>query len=183
MSEELIVSQCSPTMAGLKTGSLFTCPAEDEKTLFENLRRLNKLLVPKGVRILPVKRLKNRILIYMYRPHKLNADIKSSTALKILKNRNYPVENTDKCVAELIRRIKSENDFPHEIGLFLGYPAEDVDGFINHGAKKAKLVGVWKVYGDEVHAQKTFALYDKCTRLYRDAYRKHSSFDRLIVRS
>lgn len=62
MSEELIVSQCSPTMAGLKTGSLFTCPAEDQKTLFENLRRLNKQLVPKGVRILPVKSLKTEFL-------------------------------------------------------------------------------------------------------------------------
>ena len=28
MSEELLIAHCSPTMAGLKTGSLFTCPMQ-----------------------------------------------------------------------------------------------------------------------------------------------------------
>lgn len=42
---------------------------------------------------------------------------------------------TERCVAELIRRVRHEEDFPHEIGLFLGYPSEDVSGFIKHGAK------------------------------------------------
>lgn len=31
MSEDLVISQCSPTMAGLKTGNLFTCPMEDKR--------------------------------------------------------------------------------------------------------------------------------------------------------
>lgn len=52
---------------------------------------------------------------------------------------------TERCVAELIRRVRHEEDFPHEIGLFLGYPSEDVSGFIKHGAKNSKCVGTWKV--------------------------------------
>ncbi len=42
MSEELVVEQCSPTMAGLKTGNLFSCPAEDTRTLWQSIRRLNQ---------------------------------------------------------------------------------------------------------------------------------------------
>ena len=38
MSEELVVEQCSPTMAGLKTGNLFSCPAEDTRTLRQSIR-------------------------------------------------------------------------------------------------------------------------------------------------
>ena len=84
---------------------------------------------------------------------------------------------------ELVRRLNRGKDFPHEIGLFLGYPAEDVSGFIRHGARCAKCVGTWKVYGDEESARKKFALYQKCTRLYCEAYRKHNNLDRLLVRT
>ena len=39
MSEDLIVQQCSPTLAGLKTGSLFTCPFRTEEELREDVLR------------------------------------------------------------------------------------------------------------------------------------------------
>jgi len=35
ISEEAVVLHCSPTMAGLKTGNLFSCPAEDSEVLAE----------------------------------------------------------------------------------------------------------------------------------------------------
>ena len=57
--------------------------------------------------------------------------------------------------------MKTSESFPHEIGLFLGYPAEDVQGFIRNCAAKPKLVGAWKVYGDAEVAKKKFASYKK----------------------
>ena len=77
MSEELVVEQCSPTMAGLKTGNLFSCPAEDTRTLWQSIRRLNQRLVPCGIRLVPVKSLGDRELIYMYRPEKLRRDLRA----------------------------------------------------------------------------------------------------------
>lgn len=181
MSEELIVEQCSPTLAGIKTGSLFTAPSGDGGNLKESIKHLNSVLVPRGIRVIPVKKLKNRVLIYLYRPEKLKNDLKDSVAENILSEKNYPTQSADLCVAELIKRFKNNSDFPHEVGLFLGYPSEDVNGFIKYGARNAKLVGTWRVYGDTEAAKKKFALYNKCTGLYKKAYRKHNSFDRLIV--
>ena len=43
-------------------------------------------------------------------------------------------------------------EFPHEVGLFLSYPPEDVKGFIDHRANDFKCAGLWKVYGDEEKA-------------------------------
>ena len=63
MSEDLVISQCSPTMAGLKTGNLFTCPMEDKKTLNESIRRMNMKLVTLGVSLLAVKYIENPVLI------------------------------------------------------------------------------------------------------------------------
>ena len=42
MSEDIVVRQCAPTLAGLKTGSLFPCPYESKQTLMKDVRKLNQ---------------------------------------------------------------------------------------------------------------------------------------------
>ena len=49
MSEENVVRLCAPTLAGIKTGSLFPCPYECRETLLTEIRRYNQVLVPKGL--------------------------------------------------------------------------------------------------------------------------------------
>ena len=142
MSEKLIIDHCSPTLAGIKTANLFNCPCENRKELNDTLRELNTRLVPKGLRIVPVKYMENRALIYIYRPEKLKSDLENAEADALLREKCYPTGNADKCVAELVRRFRSQGGFPHEIGLFLGYEPEDVDGFIHLGPGKAKNSGL-----------------------------------------
>jgi hypothetical protein len=48
------------------------------------------------------------------------------------------------------------------VGLFLGYPLDDVLGFIRHEGHGYKLCGVWKVYGDPERAKKQFRQYELC---------------------
>ena len=69
---------------------------------------------------------------------------------------------TEQCLERLSQRCCRHKDFPHEIGLFLDYPVEDVLGFILHRGCDFKLCGYWKVYGDEEKARCTFRKYDKC---------------------
>ena len=54
MSDEMIIRHCSPTLAGLKTGNVFNCPYSDRKELLSAVRSLNRRLVPKGVRVIPL---------------------------------------------------------------------------------------------------------------------------------
>lgn len=181
LSEELLIFHCSPTMAGLKTGNLFNCPVKNDRMFLENIREMNRRLIPQGVRIVPLKNMGQSVLVYMYRPDRLREDLGDSDARKILAERDYPVGEPEKCIVWLVRRLKDGEVFPHEIGLFLGYPPEDVDGFIRNGAVGAKCIGTWKVYGNVETAQRKFAQYRKCTRLYWEAFQKHRSFDRLIA--
>ena len=51
MSEEYIVKNCAPTLAGLKTGNIYTCPMESRQALLDHVRQTNKRLRHKGVRI------------------------------------------------------------------------------------------------------------------------------------
>lgn len=62
---------------------------------------------------------------------------------------------------EKIRRFyQQKTGYPHEIGLFLGYPVWDVEGFVEHAGEDYKLCGYWKVYDDLPGAVKTFQEYD-----------------------
>ena len=42
MSEEMLVCHCSPTLAGLKTGSLFSCPYSSQKMIIKEIREFNQ---------------------------------------------------------------------------------------------------------------------------------------------
>ena len=177
MSEELIVRHCAPTLANLKTGSLFVCPIADKPSFFSSLRSLNELLVPKGLRALPLRIREHSALIYLYRPSRLKKDLEDPAAMKILQEHGYSCYG--KCLPKLMERIRASEEFPHEIGLFLGYPPEDVQGFLDH--RPCKCTGCWKVYGDENKAKKTFDLYKKCERVYCQQLAHGTDIERLTV--
>ena len=181
MSDEMIICHCSPTLAGLKTGNLFNCPCSDKKELILAVRSLNKRLAPKGIRVIPIQVCEQRVLIYLYRPDKLENDLAVEEAGEILRACGYSTGDCDKCVVRLSRRLQESGDFPHEIGLFLGYPPEDVRGFIENHAEGYKFVGCWKVYGDEKSAKKQFARYKKCTDVYCSQWANGKSIERLTV--
>lgn len=181
MSEELLVYHCSPTLAGIKTGNLFTCAYTEKTELYRGIRILNHKLVPKGLRVIPLRVSDKRALIYLYRPKMLKHDLYQKEAKQILSAYGYSPRNAERCVAHLGKRLCDKREFPHEIGFFLGYPPEDVCGFIENNAACAKCIGCWKVYGDENEAKKTFAKYKKCTDIFCSQWAKGKSIERLAV--
>ena len=182
MPEELIIKHCSPTLAGIKTGNIITCRETDREENRVFVRHLNSILVPKGLRAMLFSRGEDLSeMIYIYRPEKLKKDLSDETAREILEKTDYPVGNPTYCVIKLLERLRHSSGFPHEIGLFLGYPAEDVKGFIEKGAGCCKCCGYWKVYGNEDEAQKTFEQYRKCTRVYCECWGRHGSIGKLTV--
>ena len=68
MSEEILIRQGAPTLAGIKAGSLFPCPCDDREALLDDVRRLNRLLAPKGLCLLPIRFKGGQALLYLYRP-------------------------------------------------------------------------------------------------------------------
>ena len=78
-------------------------------------------------------------------------------------------------------RIGENNEFPHEIGIFLDYPLGDVIGFILNEGRNFKCVGCWKVYCDECACQKTFAKYKKCRDVYVRLWQQGRSVLQLTV--
>lgn len=181
MSEEHLIHHCAPTLAGIKTAGLFTCPYEDKNAVIDSIRQLNRRLKAKGLRILPLRFSGKKVLIYAYRPSMLSADLADAAAGELLARCGYASSRCGECVARLVRKLRTREDFPHEIGLFLGYPPEDVRGFMDFGPDCCKCTGCWKVYGDPEAAGKKFAQYKKCTRVYRDRWEKGRGLEQLTV--
>ena len=145
------------------------------------IRSLNRKLVPKGLRILPLRYSAERVLVYLYRPARLEKDLSNKEALDLLKKAGYRHENTNQCVVELIHRLNDlESEFPHEIGLFLSYPPEDVKGFLEN-RDDYKAACLWKVYGDEEKAKRLCASYENCTACYCRMWQKGCRLEQLAL--
>ncbi|MFQ8902356.1 MAG: DUF3793 family protein [Lachnospira eligens] len=84
-------------------------------------------------------------------------------------------------IKHLKQRVGENTCFPHEIGLFLSYPVEDVIQFIRQKGCNYKCCGVWKVYCDEAFCQKMFARYRKCTEVYLRVFDRGRSISALTV--
>ena len=183
MSDELLVVHGAPTLAGIKTANLFSIPYEEDHILRDSLCKLNKEFVSSGLRIIPMKKMDKRILVYIYRPKQLREDIMNEKALSILESLGYQYDTVEQYLQALIHRLNQVSSFPHEIGLFLGYPPEDVEAFMGNTQACCKCIGCWKVYGDVECAQKKFEQYKACTKIYYNRWKLGSTIKELIVKT
>ena len=181
MSEEIIIKYCAPTLAGLKTGSMFVCDYMDKCDLLAEIRGFNNMLLSKGIRLTPMRIQNGKALIYVYRMSSLESDLNDKRVFKVLKDKGYPCDRYLECVSCLKKHINTQEDFPHEVGLFLGYPPEDVIGFIDNRARNYKYCGMWKVYGNILKAKRTFAIFKKCTGNFESRYRNGTPIRELTV--
>ena len=181
MPEELLVSHCEPTLAGLKTANLFSCSCPCPAQLAQEVTRLNKQLNSKGVCVQVLSNRGKRALIYVYRPKRLEKDLNHPDALCFLKQCGYQNGCALDLVQQLQEKLCESQDFPHEIGLFLGYPFEDVQGFIQNRGCNCRLCGYWKVYANECEKKRLFEKYSHCRNVYCRKWTEGLSIQRLTV--
>lgn len=181
MLEQTMVLHGAPTLAGLKTGSLFSVHTDGIPDIERDVERINQTLEPKGVRLTVMKRGQRRVLLYLYREAMLSQCLACPKAGKVLRQCGYGRLTVCGALDTLRERLSAQEGFPHEIGLFLGYPLTDVTGFMRHGGKNCLFCGCWKVYGEEAAAMRTFARYRKCTELYSKRFYTGTPLNKLTV--
>lgn len=170
MSEEMIIRHGAPTLAGIKTGNLFLCIFQDEEKFFAHVRGFNSKLNAKGVMLIPLRIRGNRVLVYIFRPHQLKRILMNEEVKLFLSGMGYRRMSIKEALRRLSQKMMEGEEFPHEIGIFLGYPLADVKGYMKHRGKDAKFGGCWKVYSDVETATETFLRYKKCTNIYCEKY-------------
>jgi len=117
----------------------------------------------------------------VYREEWLRFILGKISVQNFLKKSGYQMKKTvDGFLRQLSNRLCLEHDFPHEIGIFLGYPLEDVVGFIENQGKNYTCSGYWKTYGDPQEAKRRFDSYRECTEVCREKYRQGTPIIQLV---
>lgn len=100
-------------------------------------------------------------LVLFYHAEAMKKALRDPANRVILKQCGYPVDDPlSELLKELHRRFRSgRNELPHEVGVFLGYPAKDVAGFMANLPRTPVEHGRWAVYGDAAESVARMTLY------------------------
>lgn len=181
MFEEALIKHSAPTLAGLKTANLFWYSWESREEFENSIEFWRDIFWKKGLDITIMRTTAQRALLYVNRRAKLEADLKREKTQTMLKAEGYVYNNAKEAIKILRNKLQMCEKFPHEIGLFLGYPEVDVEGFIKNKGKNCKCCGCWKVYCNECDAQKIFRKFKKCELIYEKRFLDGKPVQRLIV--
>ena len=150
--------QCAPVISGIKISNLLTIPVKSLRELSVVLKKTEL-----SFRILYPGR--ERLVILIYREAKLREYLAREEVMAFIYKCGYETSDISKIFPVFVKRymryMELKQDFPHELGLFLGYPLEEVEGFINENGKNYLYSGYWKVYKDTELKIRLFKDYER----------------------
>lgn len=164
-----LVCQAGLVLSGSKPAAVFgfRMPPDDAARPTSMCRLLVKTLIGTyawhlrrfGVRVSLLGWREGRAMLLVWRPRHIRRLLSGADARPFLAKNHLP-SRSGALMGELRRRLRAyygnRAPFPHEIGFVLGYPIEDVDGFMSNGGQGARACGRWKVYGDVDEALRRF---------------------------
>ncbi len=149
--------QCAPLITGLKLSNLLTISPD-------GFSQVEKIVEGSILSMYPLMETEAKIVILLYRRDHLEKYLKMPQVQKLLQEAGYDSGRLEDILPVFCERYETyaENrkSFPHEMGLLLGYPPEDVEGFIRHQGRNSLCTGYWKVYADKEGKQRLFEKYE-----------------------
>ena len=177
-AETQAVLQCAPLLTGIKMSNLLHVREGQQRevaSMFEATPVSSRILYKKN----------GRISVFLYREQRLKRFLSVGKVRRLLDSFGYRGMELPEILSRLSdryqRHMDGRGEFPHEIGLFLSYPPEDVLGFICNRACNHKCVGCWKVYGNEQAARNIFEKYEMCSKIYFRQWQQGKSIEQLTV--
>jgi hypothetical protein len=99
-------------------------------------------------------------LVLLYRRKLLARKLRAGPGVRYLDSLNYPAGSGLEGYLSFLKKRFAEPGFPHEVGIFLGYPLEDVISFSAGKPSPYACRGYWKVYHRPEKAERTFVYMD-----------------------
>lgn len=156
--EKVLAIHCAPLLFYKKPAVLLSEKGLPEDCPWEQLHE-------QGFHLLRLRRRDSSRLCFLYHPQLLEVALSHPLTVNTLKAIGYPADDErDANLSYLDRRFTTSEEFPHEVGFFLGYPPEDVVGFMTCKCK-CKARGHWKVYSDAERAEELFEEYSRCSKV------------------
>jgi hypothetical protein len=147
-----------PVIAGIKPASLVRLPRELVRDAWK--RGGTQLCASLGLSALVLREGSRGILVLLYRQGLLGRKLRSGAGVRYLHAMDYPAGSGLEGYLSFLKKRFAEPGFPHEVGVFLGYPLEDVISFSAGKQSPYACRGYWKVYRRPEKAERTFAYMD-----------------------
>lgn len=152
--------QCAPVITGLKIANLLIVQ-NDSFPVAE------QLIAETVLSCYLVSVTKQRTAVLIYDANRLQEYLSREAVKDSMKQFGYTDMDLSLVLPKFRERYQrymhTAESFPHEMGLLLGYPVEDVKGFIDNRGENALLTGYWKVYRNPVHKKELFHQFE-CAR-------------------
>jgi hypothetical protein len=157
-SENLLflIDRIGATIAGVKPAELLNLPREYNcsSISWENCK--DCILRNSNIKLKVIDKYKGRRHVLFYHEESLNHVLEQEETIDLLIELGYPVNYTlEEYLDYLIARLNSD-EFPHEIGIFLGYPLKDVKGYLGKSNLRLIYSNGWQVYGSAHVSQRRF---------------------------
>ncbi len=162
MIEHIIGYHCGPALAGIKPANLVAFQKGQFSNIFSEINRLNKELNGRDIFLEILCECDKRVLVMVYRSKILNQCLQDPERRDFLYRLGYPADIF--CQLKHLKEKLENKGFPHEIGAFLGYPMQDIYGFLSKKEEECLLTGEWKVYHNQESAKKMFCRYQACRK-------------------
>ena len=156
--EKYFLFSAAPVLTGAKPAALISLRRCCKAAWTE---KRQKLLTLTGLLTEELYESEATFSLLIYDRELLSAALKTPAAKSFLNEYGYPAEGN---LCSLLDSLKSRlcgGRFPHEIGVFLGYPPEDVGAFIEKSGRDFLCCRYWKVYHNEERARETFRFIDE----------------------
>lgn len=160
--EMLLALHCSPTISGIKPSNLISCYKKEYNSIPHLVYYYNNILNPKNIFLEILSEYDSYYLVLIYNKVLLNNILSNTLSKKFLNNYGYIDLSIPSVLIKLKDTLQNNTIFPHEIGVILGYPVDDIISFINNDGKNYKFFGYWKVYSNESKCRYLFNLYTNC---------------------
>lgn len=157
--DKFVAYMAAPVIKGLKPSVLMCIRLGETEGAREWIAAKKKVNEIMGLRVKELYATGGRIGVLLYRQELLERTLADPGAAELLRGFGYFKEGQPP-----LKRLKQRcigSEFPHEIGIFLGYPPEDVRAFIENGGRGGVACGYWKVYYDKDEALRSFRLFDQ----------------------
>ncbi|MCR4579270.1 MAG: DUF3793 family protein [Treponema sp.] len=177
--DSVFVQHSAPTLCGIKPGNMFSISAENYSV--KKVRSWRKEFYKQGVLLKTIRVSDSLILFFVYDFVWIRKILSDSLVKAFLKGKDYPVERGSFAVIkEMFIRLEKSGGFPHEVGIFLGYPLADVIAFEKHDGKNCKYCGYWKAYSNVENAKMCCCMYNNCSRMCKQWFEEGFSLPQII---
>lgn len=149
--------QCAPLIAGLKVSNLLIVSAKNEK-------QVREIIGKSGISYYKMLQTEEKITFLLFRRKQLEKFLCQKEIKHFFQKEGYGVFQFGKILRAFQIRyttyMKERGEFPHEMGLLLGYPLEDVKGFMENEGKYFLYSGYWKVYENMTEKMRLFRKFE-----------------------